>query len=155
MAETSSTIAAAMTGARLLHTMLRVRDLELSLCFYQQVLGMRLLRRQEFSVQRFTLAFLGYAAEKDSTVLELTHNWDVTHYSLGEAYGHIAIGVSDVYQTVRALHARGVNILRPAGPLDGLPAEHIAFIEDPDGYRIELIQCDPRGGDTDLAHPRC
>lgn len=129
-----------MTNTRLLHTMLRVGDLERSLAFYLQQLGMRLLRRQDFTEGRFTLAFVGYGDEGDTAVLELTHNWDRRDYALGDAFGHVAIGVEDVYAAVRQLAANGVRVTRPAGPLKGDPSELIAFVEDPDGYRIELIQ---------------
>lgn len=126
--------------ARLLHTMLRVADLEAALDFYVGKMGMSLLRRQAFPDQRFTLAFLGYGPEAHTTVLELTHNWDTDRYDRGEAYGHIAIGVADVRATIAALAASGVKVTRPAGPLKGDPREIIAFIEDPEGYRIELIE---------------
>lgn len=101
---------------------------------------MRLLRRQEFPEGRFTLAFVGYAAESESTVLELTENWKVHEYELGSAYGHIAIGVPDVFQAALILREAGVAITREPGPLKGSPDELIAFVEDPDGYRVELIQ---------------
>lgn len=134
-----------MTGvplarARLLHTMLRVRSLENSLAFYVGKLGMRLLRRQDFDEGRFTLAFVGYAAEGESTVLELTENWDGRQYAPGDAFGHIAIGVPDVFHAAQALQGAGVRVVRPPGPLAGSPEELIAFVEDPDGYRVELIQ---------------
>lgn len=132
--------AATFVGARLLHTMLRVTDLEGAIDFYVRHLGMRLLRRQEFSEGRFTLAFLGYGSEAGHTVLELTWNWGTHSYERGTAYGHIAIGVADVHAATFALGAAGVTVLRPAGPLAGSPSELIAFIEDPEGYRIELIQ---------------
>jgi lactoylglutathione lyase len=127
-------------GYRLLHTMLRVRDLELSTDFYTRVLGMRLLRRADFREGRFTLAFIGYGEESESTVLELTHNWDQDQYDIGNAYGHLAIAVKDVYASVAAMAAAGAKVTRPAGPLQGSSAEIIAFIEDPDGYKVELIQ---------------
>ena len=126
-------------SARLLHTMLRVRDLDKSLDFYVGKLGMRLLRRQDFPEDRFTLAFVGYGDEASNTAIELTRNWGEHDYTLGTAYGHIAIGVADVYLATAALAEAGVNVFRPAGPLKGDPSEIIAFIEDPDGYRIELI----------------
>ena len=128
------------TRARLLHTMLRVRDLERSIAFYVQRLGMHLLRRHDFEDGRFTLAFIGYGPEGDTTALELTHNWDVDDYALGTAYGHIAIGVHDVAAAVRKLAASGVRVTRPPGPLKGMAGEFMAFIEDPDGYRVELIE---------------
>lgn len=126
--------------ARMLHTMLRVRRLDVALDFYVGKLGMRLLRRQDFPERRFTLAFVGYAAESETTVLELTENWDVQAYELGSAYGHIAVGVADVVQTVSLLKQAGVSVTREPGPLRGSPTEFIAFVEDPDGYRVELIQ---------------
>lgn len=132
--------AAPLLGARLLHTMLRVRDLDASLSFYVDLLGMRLQRLQRFEEGRFTLAFVGYGPEEGSTVLELTHNWDGREYELGSAYGHMAIGVADVHSTTAALARAGARVLREAGPLAGDPNEVIAFIEDPDGYRVELIE---------------
>ena len=125
--------------ARLLHTMLRVGDLKRVIEFYTGPLAMRLLRREDFPEGRFTLVFLGYADEASATVLELTHNWDQRTYEQGSAYGHIAIGVLDVFAAAKALEAAGVTILRPAGPLKGKPDEIIAFVEDPDGYRVELV----------------
>ncbi len=129
-----------MEGARLLHTMLRVRDLNRSLDFYSSLLGMQLLRRQDFAEGRFTLAFLGYGPENETTVLELTHNWGLHDYAVGTGYGHVAIGVKDVEAVTQALAHAGVKVVRPAGPLKGDPREIIAFVEDPDGYRLELIQ---------------
>ena len=129
-----------MSDARLLHTMLRVRDLETSLEFYVGKLGMRLLRRQEFPDGQFTLAFVGYGDETETSVIELTHNWDGRAYALGSAFGHLAIGVGDVFATTRGLKRQGVKVVRPAGPLKGDESELIAFVEDPDGYRIELIE---------------
>jgi len=124
---------------RILHTMLRVTDLEKSLAFYAEVLGMELLRRKDYPEGRFTLAFIGYGAESDTAVIELTHNWDVNAYQLGDAYGHIAIEVSDAYAACSAIKQRGGKVTREAGPM-----KHgntvIAFVEDPDGYKIELIQ---------------
>ncbi len=101
---------------------------------------MRLLRRKDFPEDRFTLAFIGYGEERDVGVLELTHNWGEGEYSIGTAYGHIAIGVTDVYAAVKALDLLGVRVTRPPGPLKGDPDEHIAIVQDPDGYKIELIQ---------------
>ena len=124
---------------RLLHTMLRVRDLEASIRFYVNQLGMKLLRRQDFPDGQFTLAFIGYGAEHAQTVLELTHNWGAKDYEHGSAFGHIAIGVADVYAATDALAEGGVKVRRAAGPLKGDPSEIIAFVEDPDGYKIELI----------------
>lgn len=136
--------AAPATGAlgqpRLLHTMIRVRDLGRSLEFYVGLLGMRLLRLKDFPEGKFTLAFVGYGDESSTAVIELTHNWGASDYDLGTAWGHIALGVEDIHRTVTALGAAGVTVVRPAGPLKGDPREVIAFIEDPDGYRIELIE---------------
>ncbi|WP_199055320.1 lactoylglutathione lyase [Aquitalea sp. ASV15] len=122
-----------------LHTMLRVGNLERSLAFYQDVLGMRLLRRQDYPEGRFTLAFVGYGEESDHTVLELTHNWDTDSYELGNAFGHIAIGVEDAYQACEAVRAKGGKVVREAGPMKH-GTTVIAFVEDPDGYKIEFIQ---------------
>jgi lactoylglutathione lyase len=124
---------------RLLHTMLRVGDLERSLRFYTEVLGMRLLRRKDYPDGRFTLAFVGYGDESDHTVLELTHNWDTTAYDLGTGYGHIAIGVEDIASTCAAIAAKGGRVVRPPGPMKH-GSTVIAFVEDPDGWRVELIQ---------------
>lgn len=123
---------------RLLHTMLRVGDLERSIDFYTRVLGMRLLRRKDYPDGRFTLAFVGYGDEADHSVLELTHNWDTDHYDIGEGYGHIAIEVDDVYRAVAELKNRGGKVIREAGPMNA-GTTIIAFIEDPDGYPVELI----------------
>jgi lactoylglutathione lyase len=126
--------------ARLLHTMIRVKDLDKSLRFYQHLLGMQLLRKRDYPTGKFTLAFVGYGDEADSTVVELTHNWEQAEpYSHGTAFGHLAIGVPDVYKTCEKLAAAGVKIPRPAGPM-AHGGSVIAFIEDPDGYRIELVQ---------------
>ncbi|PXX43402.1 lactoylglutathione lyase [Aquitalea magnusonii] len=122
-----------------LHTMLRVGNLERSLAFYQDVLGMRLLRRQDYPEGRFTLAFVGYGDEASHTVLELTHNWDTDSYELGNAFGHIAIGVEDAYQACEAVRAKGGKVVREAGPMKH-GTTVIAFVEDPDGYKIEFIQ---------------
>ena len=124
---------------RLLHTMLRVGDLDRSLDFYTQVLGMTLLRRKDYPGGRFTLAFVGYGPERDNTVLELTHNWDVPSYDIGPAYGHIAIGVDDIHATCRSISERGGRIVREPGPMKH-GSTVIAFVEDPDGYKVELIQ---------------
>lgn len=123
---------------RILHTMLRVGDLERSIAFYTEVLGMRLMRRKEYPDGEFTLAFLGYQDESEATVLELTHNWGVSHYEMGNAYGHLALEVDDVYAAVDAIRARGGKIIREAGPMNA-GSTVIAFIEDPDGYHIELL----------------
>ncbi|TMA43797.1 MAG: lactoylglutathione lyase [Deltaproteobacteria bacterium] len=128
---------------RMLHTMLRVGNLERSLAFYGDVLGMRLLRRKDYPDGRFTLAFVGYGDESDHPVLELTHNWDTERYELGTGFGHVALGVEDVYQACDELRQKGAKVVREPGPMKHGGSE-IAFIEDPDGYRIELIQL--RGG---------
>jgi lactoylglutathione lyase len=128
---------------RFLHTMLRVGDLEASLAFYTGVMGMRLLRRRDSPEGRYTLAFVGYGEESDSTVLELTHNWDTDRYELGSAYGHIAIGVQDIVATCDAIAAAGGRVVRPPGPVKH-GTTVIAFVEDPDGYRIELIEISSR-----------
>lgn len=133
----------AFAGARFLHTMIRVGDLDRSLAFYVDLLGMRLLRREDFEADRFTLAFVGYGEESSTTVLELTYNWDTTSYVAGTAFGHVSIGVNDIYGAERALAEAGVPIVRPAGPLRGKPEVLIAFVLDPDEYRIELIQRSP------------
>lgn len=124
---------------RLLHTMLRVGNLEQSLAFYTEVLGMKLLRRKDYPEGRFTLAFVGYGEESDTAVLELTHNWDTPSYDLGTAYGHIAIEVDDAYAACDAVRAKGGNVVREAGPMKH-GSTVIAFVEDPDGYKIEFIQ---------------
>ncbi|WP_166424837.1 lactoylglutathione lyase [Paraglaciecola sp. 20A4] len=124
---------------RLLHTMLRVGDLNRSLAFYTEVLGMNLLRRSENDEYRYTLAFVGYGEEDSQTVLELTHNWDQASYEMGTAYGHIAIGVDDIYQVCEQLKKQGADVYRDAGPVKG-GSTIIAFVRDPDGYAIELIQ---------------
>ncbi len=123
---------------RMLHTMLRVGDLERSIGFYTDVLGMQLLRRKEYPDGKFTLAFVGYGEESDHTVLELTHNWDTERYDIGSGFGHIAIEVDDVYEAVEEVRKRGGNIVREAGPMKA-GTTVIAFVEDPDGYRIELL----------------
>ncbi len=124
---------------RMLHTMLRVGDLEKSLDFYTSVLGMKLLRKSDYPEGKFTLAFVGYGDEKDHTVLELTHNWDTSKYDLGNAYGHIALEVPDAYKACDAVRAKGGKVVREAGPMKH-GTTVIAFVEDPDGYKIEFIQ---------------
>ena len=139
VAETSVELPGA-DKARLLHTMIRVRDLDASLNFYTNLLGMELLRKRDYPTGKFTLAFVGYGDESSNAVIELTHNWDQKEpYALGTAFGHLAIGVPDVYKACEQLGAAGVKIPRPAGPM-AHGGSVIAFIEDPDGYRIELIQ---------------
>lgn len=123
---------------RILHTMLRITDLERSIKFYTEVLGMRLLRTSENPQYKYTLAFLGYGDESETAVLELTYNWGVDSYELGTAYGHIAIGVDDIYATVDAVRNAGGKVTREAGPVLG-GTTVIAFVEDPDGYKIEFI----------------
>ena len=123
---------------RLLHTMLRVGNLQRSIDFYTGVLGMRLLRQKDYPDGKFTLAFVGYGDEADNTVIELTYNWDTDHYDLGTGYGHIAIEVEDVYEAVEELRNRGGKVIRDAGPMNA-GTTIIAFIEDPDGYPVELI----------------
>lgn len=123
---------------RLLHTMLRVGDLEKSIAFYRDVLGMQLLRRNDYPEGKFTLAFLGYGKEEENTVLELTHNWDTEHYDLGNGYGHIAIGVDDVYAACERIRASGGKVVREPGPMKH-GSTVLAFVEDPDGYKVELL----------------
>ena len=125
---------------RFLHTMIRVKNLDASLKFYTEQLGMKVLRQRDYPTGKFTLAFVGYGDEADNTVIELTHNWDQKEpYQLGTAFGHLAVAVPDVYKACERLAAAGVTIPRPAGPM-AHGGSVIAFIEDPDGYRIELIQ---------------
>lgn len=124
---------------RILHTMLRVGDLERSIAFYTEVLGMSLLRRKDYPEGRFTLAFVGYGAEEEQTVLELTHNWDTPAYDLGTGYGHIALETDDIVATCEAVRAKGGKVIREPGPMKH-GTTVIAFVEDPDGYKIEFIQ---------------
>jgi len=124
---------------RILHTMLRVADLERSLRFYTEVLGMRLLRRKDYPEGKFTLAFIGYGDEADTAVIELTHNWGVDKYELGNAFGHIAVAVDDAYKACEEVKRRGGKVTREAGPMKH-GTTVIAFIEDPDTYKIELIE---------------
>lgn len=124
---------------RILHTMLRVGDLEKSLAFYTEVLGMRLLHRTDYPEGKFTLAFVGYQSEQEGAVLELTHNWGVAQYDLGSGYGHIAIEVPDAAAACAEIKRRGGKVVREAGPMKH-GSTVIAFVEDPDGYKIELIQ---------------
>ena len=124
---------------RILHTMIRVGHLDRSLSFYTEVLGMRLLRRSDYPEGRFTLAFVGYGNESEGAVIELTHNWDTPSYELGNAFGHIALEVDDAYKACEQIKAKGGKVTREAGPMKhGITV--IAFAEDPDGYKIELIQ---------------
>jgi len=124
---------------RILHTMIRVGELDASIRFYTDVLGMRLLRRKDYPEGRFTLAFVGYAEEADSAVVELTHNWDTDAYDLGNGFGHIAIGVEDIYTTCDRIKDAGGQVTREPGPMKHGKTV-IAFVKDPDGYSIELIQ---------------
>lgn len=124
---------------RLLHTMLRVGDLDRSLAFYTDVLGMKLLRRKDYPDGRFTLAFVGYQPESEAAAIELTHNWDTPSYELGNGYGHIALEVEDAYEACAKIKEKGGNVTREAGPMKHGQTV-IAFVEDPDGYKIELIQ---------------
>lgn len=123
---------------RILHTMIRTGDLERSIAFYTEVLGMTLLSRQDYPQGSFTLAFVGYQDKMQGAVIELTYNWGVDRYDLGNGFGHIAIEVDDVYQATAEIERRGGKILRPAGPMNA-GSTIIAFVEDPDGYQIELI----------------
>jgi lactoylglutathione lyase len=124
---------------RLLHTMIRVGDLQRSIDFYTGVLGMKELRRKDYPEGRFTLAFVGYGDEVDHTVIELTHNWDTPSYDLGNGFGHLAIAVPDAYKACDDVKAKGGKVTRPAGPMKH-GTTVIAFVEDPDGYKIEFIQ---------------
>jgi len=124
---------------RLLHTMLRVGDLDKSLAFYTGPLEMKLLRKHDFPGGKFTLAFVGYGDESETAVLELTHNWDTKKYEIGTGYGHVALGVDDIYATCARLRENGVKITREPGPMQH-GSTVIAFIEDPDGYKVELIE---------------
>ena len=124
---------------RILHTMIRVGNLERSLAFYTDVLGMRLLRRQDYPEGRFTLAFVGYCDESEGATIELTHNWDTSSYEIGNAFGHIALTVDDAHAACVQIKARGGKVTREAGPMKH-GTTVIAFVEDPDGYKIELIE---------------
>ncbi len=123
---------------RLLHTMIRVGNLEKSIDFYTETLGMKLLRQKDYPDGRFTLAFVGYGDERDHSVIELTHNWDTETYDHGNAFGHLAIEVDDVYTAAEKIRARGGQIIREPGPMNA-GTTIIAFVEDPDGYQIELL----------------
>lgn len=124
---------------RLLHTMIRVGDLERSLAFYTGVLGMELLRRRDYPEGRFTLAFVGFCPESEGAVIELTHNWDTKSYEVGQGFGHIAVEVDDAYAACAQIKAKGGIVVREAGPMKH-GTSVIAFVQDPDGYKIELIQ---------------
>lgn len=123
---------------RILHTMLRVGNLDRSIEFYTTVMGMKLLRQKDYPDGKFTLAFVGYGPESEHSVIELTYNWDTDHYELGNGYGHIALEVDDVYRACEDIRQRGGKIIREAGPMNA-GTTIIAFVEDPDGYPIELI----------------
>ena len=124
---------------RILHTMLRVADLDKSIAFYTQILGMKVLRQTDYPEGQFTLAFLGFDAESKEAALELTYNWDNRTYDKGDAYGHIAISVDDVYQACERIKQKGGTVIREAGPMKGTDTV-IAFVADPDGYAIELLK---------------
>ena len=129
---------------RLLHTMLRVGNLDASLKFYCELLGMKLLRQKDYPGGEFTLAFVGYGDESDHSVIELTHNWGQDKYDLGNAYGHIALGVDDIYSTCEQIKSQGGKVVREPGPMKH-GSTVIAFVEDPDGYKVELIQLGTQG----------
>jgi lactoylglutathione lyase len=124
---------------RILHTMLRVGDLERSIAFYRDVMGMKLLSRKDYPDGKFTLAFLGYASNPEQAEIELTHNWGVEHYELGTAYGHVAVGVADIHGVCDKIRAAGGRITREPGPMKH-GTTVIAFVQDPDGYKLELIE---------------
>ena len=126
---------------RLMHTMIRVNDLDESLKFYCETLGMKLLRKNDYPGGEFTLAFIGYGDARNNALIELTYNWGKHSYELGDAFGHLALGVSDIYRTCEELRAKGVKVVREPGPMKHGTAV-IAFVEDPNGYKIELIQDD-------------
>ena len=128
---------------RFLHTMIRVNDLDESVRFYCDVLEMKLLRKQEYPSGKFTLAFIGYGDEREQTVIELTYNWGTHRYDLGDGFGHLAIEVEDIYRTCASLRTKGAKIVREPGPMKHGTTE-IAFVEDPNGYRIELIEVKDR-----------
>lgn len=135
---------------KMLHTMLRVGNLEKSLQFYCDVLGMTKLRQKDYPGGKFTLAFVGYGDEKDNTVIELTHNWETDSYDLGDGYGHVALGVDDIYGTCEKIKAQGGTVTREPGPMKH-GSTVIAFVADPDGYKIELIQLGSRSIDQPKA----
>ena len=135
----------ATTPSRILYTMIRVGDLDKSIAFYSNALGMHELRRETFTEGRFTLVFLGYGDAASNALIELTYNWDEDSYDMGTGYGHVALAVTDIYETCSRLEASGVKVVREPGPMTFAAdetghKENIAFIEDPDGYKIELIQ---------------
>ncbi len=130
---------AAKTGYRMLHTMVRVKDLDKSIAFYTGAMGMKLLRRRDVPEGKYTLAFVGYGDEADATVVELTHNWGHAGYNVGDGFGHLAVGMPDVYGACEAMRKTGVKITREPGPVK-FGTTVIAFVEDPDGYKIELVE---------------
>jgi lactoylglutathione lyase len=132
--------------------MLRVGDLDESLKFYCDILGMKLLRKKDYPGGEFTLAFVGYGDEADHTVLELTYNWGQDHYNLGDAYGHIAIGVDDIYSTCESIRSRGGKVTREPGPMKH-GSTVIAFVEDPNGYKVELIQLRSKASAQQMQEP--
>jgi lactoylglutathione lyase len=132
---------------KFLHTMIRVNNLDESIRFYCDVLGMKLLRRKDYPSGKFTLAFVGYGDESANTVVELTHNWDTHKYDVGNGFGHLALGVDDIYQTCDDLRSRGAKVVREPGPM-AHGGTHIAFIEDPNGYKIELVDLSRRASAT-------
>lgn len=127
---------------RILHTMLRVTNMDKSIAFYTEVMGMKLLRKNDYPSGRFTLAFVGFQPESEGAVIELTHNWDTNAYTLGDAFGHIAVQVDDAYAACDSVKQRGGLVTREAGPMKG-GTTVIAFVQDPDGYKIELIERRP------------
>jgi lactoylglutathione lyase len=127
---------------RLLHTMIRVGDLDKSISFYTDILGMKLLRKKDYPDGKFTLAFVGYGDEKNNSAIELTHNWDTDSYDLGSGFGHLAIEVDDVYEAADKIRAQGGKIIREPGPMNA-GTTIIAFVQDPDGYEIELLAPKP------------
>jgi lactoylglutathione lyase len=137
---------------KLLHTMIRVNNLEESIKFYCEILGMKLLRKKDYPSGRFTLAFVGYGTEAENTVVELTYNWDTHQYDLGNGFGHLGLGVEDIYRVCDQLRSKGVKIVREPGPMKHGGSE-IAFIEDPTGYKIELIDLRRRVQSTEAARP--
>lgn len=143
-AEATAPTQQADRGFKMLHTMIRVHDLDKSIDFYTRLLGMKLFRRKDYPGGEFTLAFVGYGNEKDHHVIELTHNWGQEEpYNLGEGFGHMALGVRGIYETCETLAENGVKITRPPGPMKH-GSTVLAFIEDPDGYKIELIELEGR-----------
>ncbi|NEQ44100.1 MAG: lactoylglutathione lyase [Leptolyngbya sp. SIOISBB] len=137
---------------RLLHTMLRVGNLDQSLKFYCDILGMKLLRQKDYPGGKFTLAFVGYGDESEHSVLELTYNWGTEKYDLGDGYGHIALGVDDIYGTCETIKDQGGNVVREPGPMKH-GSTVIAFVQDPDGYKVELIQLGTQGSVQKAAQP--